>query len=409
MFGNSYLTFSRLLSASLLFSAASSLCVAQTTKKVAPKVESQESAGLPKVDQLVDAKLNAVSQGISELEALIIQAEKEVAKEQAVENHVFDSTSYWSLSAKNTAPSSDYRLESTEFYIDGAKAPLAQGGVHNQGMPRKHELYFGKIPPGCHEIKVKARYIRLKNDLISRFLMKREVNIEAHQAFIATSGYRVEIEVEGYEARNTFASFYRGPAIRFNKSARPNFLLGAPILSMDDVLKEGRVQINYTTEDNSNHILRDKSLSIDGLPVLGQKLQQAKDGELIFDAPLAEGKHRLSATLVFAQKKWVKGGQSYNFRLKFEHDFYVRSGQTTLVDLRGMPEGGIKSSLSETRYAKTTSRILSTDYSEFFPEQRCSQIKTVAKEAPAKDEKLNGKEPAEGEKVLPVLEPVTGE
>lgn len=344
------------------------------TEEKAPE-EKAKRVALPNIDQLMNSKLEALKNGLTEQEILISKAQKEIEKENAIEKRAFDSNAYFSLAMKNTAPSSQYKLESTEVYLDGKRKPIAQGGKHNQGMPRKYELYMGPISPGCHELKVKAHYVRLKSDLIRQFGVDRIEKIEEVQTFIATEGYRVEIEVEGYEKHNTFANFYRGPAIRFNKSARPNFLPGAPILTMDDVLKQGRVQINYVTEDESSHTLKSKSLSIDGLPILRDQSQAKDDGRIIFDAPLAPGKHRLSASLVFGQKKWVKGGPSYNFKLNFEQDFYVISGQSTMIDLAGMPKGGIRSSLSDTRYARSTTRILSKEYSEFFPEQRCVEIK----------------------------------
>lgn len=396
MFNN--FTFNRAL---VLMLVAHSFVYAQTA-------EPPKRALLPTLDQLLDSKLSAIKSSIGELDNLLSNAKKELSKEQGIEKQIFNGNAFLSLSIKNTAPSSDYRLESTEVYFDNAKKPLARGGINNQGLPRKSELFFGAIEPGCHEIKVKARYVRLKSDLISKFGVNRVENIEVIQPFIATNGYRVELDIEGYESLNTFANFYRGPAIRFNKSARPNFLPGAPIISMDEVLKQGQVHINYITEDNSSHTLLSKSLKIDGLPILKEEKVSASDGAVIFDGPLTSGKHRLSATLVFAQKKWVTGGPSYNFKLNFEHDFYVLSGQTTLIDLAGMPKGGIKSSLADTRYARSTSRILSKEYSEFFPEGRCpkekAKVPVKVEEKPVQETK-----PLAPVEEKPASEPTVGE
>ena len=58
----------------------------------------------------------------------------------------------------------------------------------------------------------------------------------------------------------------------------------------------------------------EKSISIDGLPVLVQEKQDAKHGQtILFDKPIASGRHTLGVTLVFSNKTWIGGGPVYNF------------------------------------------------------------------------------------------------
>lgn len=333
----------------------------------------QPTSPLPSLDQLMEAKLGALRIKQTEQEQELSKIEALLAHEQALLETTFDHQAYLSLSMINSAPPLDYRLDGTEIYVDGRL--IGRGGKRNRGLPRAQEVFFGAVAPGCHEIVVKAKYTRLKNDLVSRFKVNRIETLSKTQAFIAKSGHRVEIEVEGFEAHNTFANWYRGPALRFNKSARPNFLPGAPIVSMDDVLKQGHVKIDYITEDQSQHRLLKKSVSIDGMPILvDEKHDAVAQGNIIFDAPLREGKHTLNVTLLFAEKKWVAGGPSYNFRLSFDRHFYVISGQTTIVNLAGMPKGGIKSTSEKSRYARATSKIVSQEYLDLFPLETCQDL-----------------------------------
>jgi len=215
--------------------------------------------------------------------------------------------------------------------------------------------------------------------LISRFKnVKRIETLKKVQPFIATNGYRVELEIEGYEQINTVINMYRGPSLRFNKSVRPNFLPGAPMVSMDAVLKQGQVRIDYVTKDLGSHRLLNKSLSIDGLPVLsGKNHNQDQEKNIVFQAPLAEGEHKLNVTLLFAENKRVGGGPQYNFRVNFDRKFYVSSGNTTVVNLVGLPSGGFRSNPRDTRYARATSKILSEEHPEFFPVNSCKELKAI--------------------------------
>lgn len=343
-------------------------------------------SNLPTVDELVEAKLSALRKKQEEQEVALAIADQKLAAEIENKERTFDNNAYFSLSIINSAPKNDYRLVSTEILVDGKR--IARGGKRNFGLPRNNEVFFGAVEPGCHDVVVKARYIRLKNDLIGRIKgVNRVEHISKSQAFVAKNGYRVELEIEGFESLNTFFNWFRGPALRFNRSVRPNFLPGAPIVSMDDVLKQGRVRIDYLTEDTSQNQLREKSLSIDGLPILVQeKNDSLQDQGIVFDGPLAEGKHRLHAVLLFSEKKWVGGGPLYNFRLSFDRDFYVISGQTTIINLTGMPNDGFRRSPENTRYARASSKIISQDSQEFFSDVMCKE--QVAKQQGEQQKKI---------------------
>lgn len=331
---------------------------------------------LPSLDELVQAKLRALQVRQSEQEKLLTETEQKFLQAQAVEKRTFDLGTYLSGSIFNSAPPSEYRLEKTEVFLDNAKSPISLGGPLNQGLPRNNEqIYFAPLTPGCHEVTVKATYIRLKNDLISRFKNIRRVeHITKTQAFIAQEGFRVELEIEGFEAQNSLFNLFKGPDVRFNKSVRPNFLPGAPLISMNAVLNQGRVLIDYKTEQSSQHHLIKKSLSIDGLPILVNETHDAnKNKNIVFDAPLAQGKHKLSVTLLFAEKRRIGGGPEYNFRLSFDREFQVMSGQTTVVNLIGMPENGFRSNPRDSRYARATSKIISGEDPQIFIDMSCKE------------------------------------
>ena len=336
-------------------------------------VEPKAASPLPSLDVLVNAKLEALLAKQSEQEAALKIAEQKLMLEKDNQNRIFDSSAYFSLAIINTAPVDQYRLDSTAIYLDGSSRPFARGGKRNHGLPHSYEVFFGAVTPGCHEVRVVAKYVRLKNNLIEHFLgVKREVIIDESQTFIAKDGYRVEIEIEGFEKQNQVARFFRGPAVRFNTFTRVNYLQGASLVNLDDVLKQGRVHIDYLTDPDGSHRLIEKSISIDGLPVLTNEKQNPENlNYVIFDAPLAEGNHRLNVTLLFGQKKWVGGGPLYNFRLSFDRDFSVISGQTTIVNLVGMPRDGVRSNPLETRYARATSQIVETKDPSFFPNESC--------------------------------------
>lgn len=335
---------------------------------------------LPSVDQLIEAKISALKARQDEQEKELGILDARLAQEMAIENKVFDQSAYLSVSMVNSAPGLDYRLDGTEIYVDGKL--IAKGGKRNQGLPRAREVFFGPVPPGCHQLLVKAKYTRLKNDLLQRFKVNRVEHIVETQAFVAKNGYRLDIEIQGFEKHSTFVNWYRGPAVRFNRSVRPNFLPGAAMVSMDEVLKQGRVKIEYVTEDQSTHRLLKKSVRLDGLPILVDELHdQTQSGNLVFDAPLREGKHILNVTLLFAEKKWISGGPSYNFRLSFDREFYVIGGQTTQVNLTGMPKGGIKNNLENSRYARASTKIFPEENLEFFPAMTCQEIQDQEKQA----------------------------
>lgn len=330
---------------------------------------------LPTINELMSAKLISLKNKLLEQEILLKNAELTMNKEKAVEALSLDDTAYVSLSIVNNAPPDEYKLVKTEVYLDGAKNPISLGGKRNQGLPRNNkEIFFAPMKPGCHEIMVRAEYIRIKNNIINRFLgVDRVEKLMSRQAFIAKNGYRIEIEIEGFEAQNTFVKMYRGPELRFNRSVRPNILPKA-FQSMDSALNQGRVRIDYLTESESN-ILIEKKLSIDGMPILTNEKHDKNMGNIVFEAPLSEGRHTLIATLVFAYKSAVGGGPVYNFRLNFERVFYVMNGQTTVINLIGMPKDGARNSRENSRYARVTSKIVNEDNMEFFPVS-CEEIKS---------------------------------
>ena len=75
-----------------------------------------------------------------------------------------------------------------------------------------------------------------------------------------------------------------------------------------------------------------------------------------------------------------------------------------------MPKGGFKSTPQDSRYARATSRILSTDNQDFFPEQTCRQIADAKKklleeaEAKAKSESVEQKPVIESKPDEPPVE-----
>jgi uncharacterized coiled-coil protein SlyX len=355
------------------------------------------SSGLPSADQLIRAKLEALEEKQAEQEKTLAAAELMLSEEQQKGQKIFNQAAYISLSMTNTAPKKDYRLEHTEIYVDGKL--FAEGGRRNAGLPRKREFYAGPITPGCHEILVKTRSVRLKNDLISRYKVDRTVNQTARQTIIAKSGYRIDLHIEGYEAHNTFVNFYRGPAVRFNRTIRPNFLPKAADLSLEKIFDAGRVYIDYKS-DNESHRLIEKTVSIDGMPVLvKEKHDPTNDKGIIFNGPLNEGKHTLSISLIFAENKRIQGSPVYNLKLNFDRDFYVISGQTTIVNLTGIPDDSFTYA-QEARYARAESKITSTEDEEFFPKLSCSEIAEKArieKEALSKNKPHDAQTKAAGE------------
>ncbi|OPZ23065.1 MAG: hypothetical protein BWZ03_00652 [bacterium ADurb.BinA186] len=224
---------------------------------------------------------------------------------------------------------------------------------------------------------VKAKVIRLKRDLFSRFLgMNREENIERRLTIMALEGYQAELDIEIFEAQNSLVKLYKNPSIRFNQIATPIFLAGSPLVSNEEILNQGQVRIEYINDDESKHKLVNKSLSVDGLPILSNKHHdEALEKNIVFEAPLSQGRHILSVTLQFGEKTRIQGGPTYNFRLTFERIFYVRSGQTTLVNLVAMPAGGNRRNPHESRYSQVTTKVFSEHEKEIFPEKTCREIR----------------------------------
>jgi hypothetical protein len=335
------------------------------------------ASALPSLDEMVKVKLDALNAKLVEQDEVLAKVAFALAGEQSLEKQTFDDTAYLSMAIFNSAPPADYKLLSTEVFIDDTTKPVSRGGDRNQGLPRNNEqIFFAPLTPGCHEVVVKAKFVRLKNDLISRFVgVKREQIIERRQVIMAKSGYLIELDIETFESQNSFIKIFRNPEIRFNRLVRPNFLPGAPLVSLDKVLNQGQVRIDYINGDESQHKLIDKSLSIDGLPILTNKSHDGiNENNIVFQAPLAEGRHRLNVTLVFGEKTWISGGPVYNLRLSFEREFFVASGHTTLVNLVGMPKNGFRSDSRDSRYARVSSKISSEQEAEFFPLKTCQEL-----------------------------------
>lgn len=332
--------------------------------------------GLFTLDDLMTKKVQALESAVQEQKLELAKTSLALEKERQIEGGVFDSSAYLFVNIVNNAPTKDYRLESTEIYLDKASKPIAIGSRRFQGLPRNTEVFAGSIAPGCHELTVKATYTRLSNTVISQFKgINRVEKITKTQAFVAQNGYRLKIEVQGFEAVNTFAHLYRGPQLRFNNSVSPNFLFGSPLASLDEVVNQGRVHISYQTEDSSSHRLISKSLRIDGLPVLANATHdQTRDENLVFSSPLADGPHKLHVELLFGEIKRITGGPMYNFRLKFDRDFVVVSGQTTNISLIGLPKNGFRSEQGQSRYARATTQVVSTQNAEFFKSGTCKEI-----------------------------------
>jgi hypothetical protein len=134
------------------------------------------------------------------------------------------------------------------------------------------------------------------------------------------------------------------------------------------------VHINYLTKDNEPYRLLKKSVSIDGLPILvDEKHDPVTDTNVVLQAPLAEGKHHLNVVLLFGESKWVKGGPLYNFRLTFDRDFQMVSGQDTYVDVEAKLRDGFIPSEPDSRYARVTTSIRSKEYADVFSDLTCKE------------------------------------
>lgn len=320
---------------------------------------------LPTIDKLLNAKINALQKEQQAQELLLKSVEQELNTAQLLVDNTFNSKAYLLLKIKNSAPIKEYRLLESSIYIDGKK--IAQGGKRNQGLPRNSEVYSGIITPGCHNLMVKAKYVRLKNNIINKFKVSRVENITKNMTFIAKDEHTIEIEIEGFEQQNNFLSFYRGPSVRFNKQAKANVLHTDPISSLDGILGQGRVHISYSEGDTSTRILTKKSISIDGLPVMNNKPHE-QNKNMLFNMPLTAGSHRINISLFFTERRLVNGGPHYNMRLNFYRDFNVIQGKTTYLNLTGIPRG-------EFSVAAKAESTIDEEESPFFPMMTCKEIK----------------------------------
>lgn len=340
--------------------------------KAAPE---SRSALLPNLSELVDAKLNALKSKLQDQDELLSKVDLAIAQEREREQQIFDTSFYLSMAFFNALPQAEYSVETSEVLVDGKVVSL--GGPRNNGLPRNNErIYFAPLSPGCHEVKVKAKVIRLKQDLFSRFQgMNREENIEERLTIIAKEGFQAELDIEIFEAQNSIVKLYKNPQIRFNQMATPIFLPGSPLVSNEEVLNQGQVRIDYINDDESKHKLVNKTLSIDGLPILSNKAHDETEKNIVFEAPLAQGRHTLSVTLQFGEKTRIEGGPTYNFRLSFEREMFVRSGQTTLVNLVAMPDGGNRRNPHESRYARVATKVFSEHEKEIFQSKTCRELR----------------------------------
>lgn len=374
------------LSASILaafFIANSAQTEAEpAAKDASAEVQAAPKWRLPELDHLMEQKLSALKEVIKEQSMELAQTSEALAKERNIESRTVDGTAFFKLNIVNNAPQSEYRLDHLEVYLDGSKKPLAIGSSRNKGLPKNTELFVGSLAPGCHNVLVKATFIRLKNRLIDQFKSaKRVEKVVAQQAFIAQQGFTVAMQIEGFEKGSTPISFYHGPWFRFNNSVKPNAIVGPAIPSLGKVFSEGILKVTYETDEEKKYRLAEKSLLIDGLPIFqASAVTDGKDQEVLFNAPLSEGRHRLHGTLVFKEQKRITGGPSYNMRLNFDRDFVVVSGQTTHIELLGMPKDGFRRN-GQSRVLKATSKIIDAEQVDFFPTQTCEEIKKAEEKA----------------------------
>lgn len=315
------------------------------------------SSRLPAIDELVTSSLNALKKKIEDQEKELNGLSINLKKEEEIVNNVFDVNSYLNIKFFNNAPAQDYRLDKLDIVIDGVKY-----------IPENLTKMIN-LKPGCHTLQATASYTRLKNDIISRFKVNRTEETKITSNFIAQDGYQIIIEIEGFEAQNSLAAFFKTPKIRLNKSVKPNFIPGRPVVSLNEILNQGRLKMNFITEDNTDYEMLEKSISIDGLKILLPVSTQ--EPSVIFDAPILAGKHRVNINLVYVKKRRIKGGPEYKFNLTFDREINVLSGETTLLKLKGMPKNGFDSDPYKTIYATAESQIISTKDPEVFIEESC--------------------------------------
>lgn len=340
-------------------------------------IEDAEASTFPSVDELVKAKRSNLEKRLAEQSKKLVEVEENLLKEQQLEEQIFDTKAYLRMAMFNSSPQSEYQLVSTEVLVNGKTVSL--GGEGNQGLPRNNpRLFYAPLSPGCHEVKVKAHFSRRKKDtLVSRiFKVKQEMDVERELTIIAQEGHIIDLDIEAFEAVPTIVKWYRNPDIRFNPSHKPNFLSGSPLASMNGVIEQGQLRIDYQIGDSGNYRLLTKSVAIDGLPILNELAHnEGSEKSTIFNAPLAEGKHKMQVTLLFGQERRVEGGASYNFRLNFEREFDVASGYQTTINLLAMPDSKITLDPYNTRYARVSSAINSEADEAFFPQQSCRELR----------------------------------
>lgn len=342
------------------------------------KINKDELRALPSQDRLVEAKLEALREKINEQEQELSAVENLAGAQELFAEKVFSEKSLLTISINNIAPKDQYRIDNTEIYIDGQARPVARGGKLNAGLPRNSDqIYFASIAAGCHEIKVNAQVTRLKNDVLSRFFgAKRTEKLSKTLTIVVGEGALFDIGIELFESQNNFIKIYKNPDIRFRKNLGPNFLGNEPLVSLNSVLNQGLVEIRYVNDDKAEYRLVNKTISIDGAPIFTDAVHDWEtDKELIFNKPIAEGEHLLRGVLVFAKPQWVEGGPKYKFRLSFEAKFQVLSGQTSLINLIAMPDGGNRANPRDARFARVEASIKSEDLEKAFPNKSCEEIR----------------------------------
>lgn len=389
-----FLALALFLGPTIAFNQSAEIETPKETSEPAP--QGKRSSLLPDLDTLMKAKFDALNSKLKEQETELVSVREALAKEQEQQQRIFDDQAYLSMSMLFSAPASDYRLMTTEVLVNGRV--VSRGGPKNLGLPRNQErIYFAPLAMGCHEVIVRAKIMRTKTDLISRFKgLNRIETLEKKLTINPRPGIHIDLGVEIFEAVNSIAQFFRKPDIRFNRLVQPNFIKGAPLVSNEEVMQQGQVRISYINDDKVKQELITKSVSIDGLPILSDKVHDAnREKDIVFEAPLTEGRHVLQATLVFAEKTWIEGGPRYKFSLTFKREFYVRSGSSTSVQLIALPDGGNRRNPRDARYARVVSEISAAEEKELFLEQTCREYLAQAKSAgqiviePAKTEPKN--------------------
>jgi hypothetical protein len=379
-------------------------------KKKRKASRKKSSSELPSIQDLMESKYSSLIEKQSQQEEELSKLEGLVEMEKAIEDKVFDSSAYLHLGFKISASPRLYKINKLELYIDNEASPFYEINDYKRYKGDRDKLFFGALPQGCHSITAKINYTRLKNTLISRLQVQRHEVVSKTQTFITKNGYQNHISIDLFEEANAVTPFFRGVNIRFNNSVRPNFLQSAAIVSMDEVLNQGRLRVSFSNEDAQKYKLVRKSVSIDGLVIMVKDHEKENDN-LLFNAPLREGKHSLNVSLLLVEKKLIKGGASYNFDLSFKRDFYILSGQTTVIDLLTLPKTGLSRNPTKTTYVKATSEIFSEENQDYFPYLTCNELDDIAKKEAELLEKQKASEKASESINAPssVVEPVVSE